>query len=702
MRTNRLVFGAAVVLSVAMATQADGLRRVDGARIVAADSGADAEWVSYGRTYSEQRYSPLAQINQQSVGKLGLAWWAQVDTDRGQEATPLVADAVIYVSTAWSKVYAFDALTGHTLWMFDPKVDGAKAFDACCDVVNRGVALWQDKVYLGALDGRLIALDRETGKQVWATQTTDTTRPYSITGAPRVVKGKVLIGQGGADFGVRGYVSAYDADTGKLSWRFYLAPNPAGKPDGATSDKIFAEKANATWSGETWKLTGGGGAPYDAIVYDPVTDLVYVGTGNGSPWNHLKRSDGKGDNLFLASIVALKPETGDYVWHYQVNPGESWDFNAAQPLMLADLTINEEKRHVLMQAPKNGFFYVLDAATGKLISAESFVPEQNWAERIDLATGRPVERPGVRYVDAPARVIPGPRGAHNWTPMALNPKLGLVYIPSIISAFSYSDPATYTYQPVGLNIAQAFAEPRPGATPQPPAPANTSSLIAWDPVAQKARWRVQQSTTFNGGLLATGGDLVFGGAGSALNAYAAEDGRVLWSYPTQAWIIAPPITYRLDGEQYVAVMQGVGGTVGVNGKTASSDAPPEPRRPGRLMVFKLGATAQEAPFPPQERPPIVAATQAEASTGDAAVGAKHYQAYCFICHTGSGFLPDLRRSPMMLSRAAFKHVVYDGTLRRNGMRDFKDVMSEGEVESIRAFLIQRNLAGAAAPAALGH
>ncbi|HYP81194.1 MAG TPA: PQQ-binding-like beta-propeller repeat protein, partial [Steroidobacteraceae bacterium] len=364
--------------------------QVDGARIVAAEK--NGEWLSYGRTYSEQRYSPLTRIRRDNVKQLGLAWYHEFDanSDRGMEATPLIVDGVIYTATSWSRVHALDAKTGAVKWSYDPKVDGQKGRDACCDVVNRGVAVWKGKVYVGALDGRLIALDAATGKEVWSVQTTDTAWPYTITGAPRVVKDKVLIGNGGAELGVRGYLSAYDAASGALSWRFYVTPNPQEKADGAVSDKVLAEVARSTWFGEGWKQTGGGGTPWDAITYDPVTDLVYVGTGNGSPWSHQARSDGKGDNLFLSSIVALKPDTGEYVWHYQTTPGDSWDYTAVQQIMTADLTIDGLSRHVVMQAPKNGFFYVLDAASGELISAEKYAAV-NWAERVDLSTGRPVD-----------------------------------------------------------------------------------------------------------------------------------------------------------------------------------------------------------------------------------------------------------------------------------------------------------------------
>ncbi len=374
------------------------------ARLLAADDDPD-NWLSHGRTYDEQRYSPLEDINDGNVKDLSLAWAVEFDTNRGQEATPIVVDGVMYLTTAWSKVMAVDAATGKVLWKFDPQPIGAKGAHACCDVVNRGVAVWQGKVFSGTIDGRLIALDAATGEKLWDVVTVDQSKPYTITGAPRVVRGKVIIGNSGAELGVRGYVSAYDAESGKLVWRFYTAPgNPADGPDGAASDEAFARFAGKTWNGNWWEM-GGGGTVWDAIVYDPEFDQLLIGVGNGSPWNHRARSAGKGDNLFLSSILALDPDTGKYKWHYQVNPGETWDFTATQQITLADLTIDGKVRKVAMQAPKNGFFYVIDRSNGKLISAEAYAP-QNWAERIDVATGRPVEKPEARFADAPFLIYP--------------------------------------------------------------------------------------------------------------------------------------------------------------------------------------------------------------------------------------------------------------------------------------------------------
>jgi len=680
--------------SKAPATSGPAAGQVDGARIIAAEN--NGEWLSYGRTYSEQRFSPLTGIRRDNVKTLGLAWYHEfdADSDRGMEATPLIVDGVIYTTTSWSRVHALDAKTGAVKWSYDPKVDGQKARDACCDVVNRGVAVWKGKVYVGALDGRLIALDAATGKEVWSVQTTDTAWPYTITGAPRVVKDKVLIGNGGAELGVRGYLSAYDAASGALSWRFYVTPNPQEKADGAVSDKVLAEVARSTWFGEGWKQTGGGGTPWDAITYDPVTDLVYVGTGNGSPWSHQARSDGKGDNLFLSSIVALKPDSGEYVWHYQTTPGDSWDYTAVQQIMTADLTITGEKRHVVMQAPKNGFFYVLDAASGKLISAEKYAAV-NWAERVDLATGRPVDNPRARYPKGKAaRLSVGPNGGHVWHPMAFNPAEGLVYIPAQRGPFTYKNDANWKFVRGRWNLAQDGAFSPSGPTPpiEPMSaeaeavaaklPPEGGTLVAWDPVKQQSRWIVRQETGWNGGVLATAGGLVFGGADRTFNAYDSRSGEKLWSQPTAAVVMAGPATYEIDGEQYVAVSVGYGGSNAVIGGRY-------PRRPGRLYVYKLGGTIKAPEFAPFAQNPPLDMTQVTASSGNAAHGGQLLDQWCLSCHIGGIYIPDLARSPRLTTPGLFRQVVLDGELRPRGMASFAQWLNERDAEDIRAYLLEQ-------------
>lgn len=696
MRRNQ-PFRAAGVAALMLASAALQAAPIDQARLSAADTSSD--WLSYGRTYSEQRFSPLTQVNAGTARRLGLAWWAQFDTDHGQEATPLEADGVLYTSTAWSKVFAFDARTGRQIWSFDPKVPGPTQLATCCDVNNRGVALWMGRVYVGTLDGRLIALDAKTGYQIWSTQTTDRSQPYTITGAPRVVKGLVLIGNGGAELGVRGFVSAYRADTGKLAWRFYMTPNPKGLPDHAASDKIMAAKANATWFDGAWKQTGGGGTPWDSIVYDPKSDLVYVGTGNGSPWNHTIRSGGKGDNLFLSSIVALKPLTGEYVWHYQTTPADDWDFTATQQIMTADLTIAGKLRHVVMQAPKNGFFYVLDAATGELLSADKFVPEVNWASGVDMKTGRPIERPGVRYdrTGKSSTQNPGPLGAHNWKPMAYDPKTGLVFIPAHDAPFTYAgvpNPKDFRISQGVWNLGtgvQGIAgngQAAPGAIAKAAATADGAAkapplvsraiLVAWDPVARKARWSITRDNMWaSGGTLATAAGLVFQGVGHDLKALSATTGKQVWSYDMGAPAIAAPMTYALDGVQYVAVMIGNGGGVSTG----------DPRRPGRLMVFKLDGKAKAAPFPPVSEPPLTDVTKADRPSGDRVAGGVLFRRYCTVCHSPSRLNPDLHRSQVPLSKDQFRTVVHDGALRDAGMVSFAKYLSVKDVEDIRSFIV---------------
>ena len=673
------------------APQAD----VDAARIQAADG--NAEWLSYGRTYSEQRHSPLTGINAENVAGLGLAWHAEFDTDRGQEATPLVVDGVLYTTTAWSKVYAFNAATGAAKWSFDPKVEGAKGFDACCDVVNRGVAIWKGRVYVGTIDGRLIALNAETGAVDWSVQTTDNSKPYTITGAPRVIKGKVLIGNGGAEYGVRGYISAYDADTGKMAWRFFTAPNPTGAADGAASDKVMAERVNATWSEGAWKQTGGGATVWDAMAYDPALDLLYLGVGNGTPWNHMKRSGGKGDNLFVSSILALKPDTGAYVWHYQTTPGESWDYTATQHIMLADLTIAGQPRKVLMQAPKNGFFYVLDRATGALISAKPYV-QQTWTTGVDMATGRPIETPGARYETAPALQLPGPLGGHNWQPMAFSPKTGLVYIPTQSTPFAYADDKAFAYRAGAWNPGTDFlanALPTDQAQLAALMAMIKGSLVAWDPVAQKEVWRVEHPHFWNAGVLSTAGGLVFQGAAQGeFSAYDAAKGAKLWTAKTGNGVIAAPMTYAIGKDQYVAIMVGAGGGGQIS---APGLMPQRPRLAGRLLVYKLGGKAVAPAYPETPRPQLD--LTGISSTGDVKRGFALYHQNCQVCHgpnaTGA-WLPNLRTSGTLTDQGTWKAVLIDGALAPRGMASFKRFISEKEAEDLRAYVISE-AKGAAAP-----
>jgi PQQ-dependent dehydrogenase (methanol/ethanol family) len=647
------------------------------------------EWSQHGRTPFEQRFSPLVQINTETIERLGLAWSHELDTDRGQEATPIFVDGVLYVSTAWSKVYAFDAKTGQQLWKFDPNVARKTLGKACCDAVNRGVAVADGRVLIGTLDGRLIALDAKSGAQIWSTVTVDQAKAYTITGAPRIIRSLVLIGNGGAEYGVRGYISAYDTANGKLVWRFYTVPNPTGKADHQPSDKPLRQLAAKSWFGDFWKRSGGGGTVWDAMAYDPDADLLYFGVGNGSPWNYKIRSDGKGDNLFLSSIVAVRPLTGKYVWHYQTTPGDSWDFTATQQITLADITIDGAPRKVLFQAPKNGFFYVIDRITGKLISAKPYA-EVNWATQVDLKTGRPVVVPEARYFEQPWLTKPSALGAHSWHPMSYSPQTGLIYIPAQHFPGRMEQPASFVYREGHLNLGLATT-----GRPLPTDPEALrklreqffGALVAWDPISQAARWTVKHQYFLNGGVLSTAGNLVFQGTSEGkFIAYVSDTGRQLWSYTAQSGIIAPPISYAINGKQYIALLAGYGGI----GAMVGTFVPYAKRVPGQLLVFALDGSAsapiyQAATF---KAPDL----EGVSSAGDAARGAVLYGENCMSCH-GAGasdaFTADLRRSSVLRSAPLWRSIVIDGAFERKGMVGFAKYITLKDAEDIRSYVIDR-------------
>jgi len=661
---------------------------VDQARLLAANEPAnDGEWMTYGRDYAEQRFSPLKAIDTNTVKNLGLAWFGDFDTRRGQESTPIVVDGVLYVTTAWSKVYAYEASTGKPLWKFDPKVPGEWAVNACCDVVNRGVAAWNGKVYLGTIDGRLIAIDAATGQSVWDISTIDKGKPYAITGAPRVVKGLVLIGQGGAEFTMRGYISAYDAETGKLAWRWYTVPGNPAQP----FENPQMEMAAKTWSGDWWKK-GGGGTVWDAITYDPKTDLLFVGVGNGGPWPaEIRDPGGKGDHLFLSSIVALKPDTGQYVWHYQEVQRDSWDYTAVQQITVADLEIGGKKRHVIMQAPKNGYFYVLDAASGELISAQAIVP-LNWSTGIDRKTGRPIMNPAARY-DVTGKgfiAVPFFGGAHNWHPMSYSPLTGLVYIPTM--EVSYPFVATHEDDnPMGQKLSISFAKSAEMLRDPQALRVNKGYLLAWDPVKEQEVWRVPFEDGRSGGSLATAGGLVFAGNSKSEEfvAYRADTGERLWGAPAQTGVLAGPVTFAVDGEQYVAVVAGYR-------LTGNYWAP----KHSRVLVYKLGGTAALPPAVP-DAVPVLNPPPAFGTPAMIAHGEEAYGRFCGTCHGNEGFsrgmFPDLRSAGALNSPAAFKSIVIDGALAKNGMVSFAQALKPDEPEAIRAYLVSRAIEAKQAP-----
>ena len=593
----------------------------------------------------------------------------------------------MFTTGAWSVVYAHNALSGELLWKYDPRVPKEKAYFVCCDVVNRGVAIWEGKIFFGTLDGRLIALDAKTGSLLWETMTVDDSKPYSITGAPRIIKDKVIIGNGGADFGVRGYVSAYHTNSGDMAWRFYTVP---GNPDDGFENPAM-EMASKTWKGAKWWEFGGGGTVWDSMAYDPDLDLLYIGTGNASPWNYKIRSPGGGDNLFVSSIVALKPETGEYVWHYQTTPGDNWDYTATQHIILADLTIKGELRKVLMQAPKNGFFYVIDRTNGELLSAEKYV-QATWATHIDLETGRPVKTELGNYDEAEKLIFPGALGGHNWMPMSYNPKTGLVYIPAQELYMPMKRDEEYEYDEKGWNTAgdlTVMAPPKNLLQLMLLARSIRGRLSAWDPVQQKEVWNQYLTLPWNGGTLSTDGNLVFQGTSDGdLVAYDARTGEKKWSKDLKNGIVAAPITYSIDGKQYVTVLVGYGGVFALQAglPPKNSGGPIN----GRIVTFALDGDLKLPERPrniEMPKPPIPIEDQASIARGE-----DLYHWECHMCHgagaVGGGVLADLRYMSEE-THEKFNAITLGGLYTEKGMVGFASRLSEQDAKDIHAYLIQR-------------
>jgi PQQ-dependent dehydrogenase (methanol/ethanol family) len=649
------------------------------------------EWALHGNDSGEQRYSLLEQINRENVDKLGLTWSFDIPTQRGIEATPLMIGGTLYVSGSWSIVYALDAASGEKKWIYDPRVARSVLAKGCCDAVNRGVAYHDGKIYVGAYDGRLIALDADSGDVLWEVVTVDQSKPYTISGAPRIAGDKVVIGNGGAELGVRGYVTAYDLETGEQVWRFYTVPgNPA---DGFENEAM--KKAAATWTGEWWRW-GGGGTAWDSMVYDADLNLFYIGVGNGSPWNQAVRSPEGGDNLFLASIVAVNANTGEYVWHYQTTPGETWDFTATQHIILADLEIDGEQRKVLMQAPKNGFFYVLDRATGELISAEAYTTV-NWATNVDRESGRPVETPNARQFDGKTPVIPSMGGGHNWPPMSYNPSTGLVYIPTMNFPATYLDSGNKLDVELGQGFWNLGFDTMGTAPPKIPdeqlngilESTFSGSLVAWDPVTQTARWSVPQGRPTLGGTLSTAGGLVFQGAANGhLTAYDAHSGAQLWSSDTQTGAMASPMTYAIGDEQYIAIAVGFGGGFGAQGGAVAHGW--KIPNISRVLVYKQGGKHVLPAVPDDNRKMPKPAETVTASTEIIDYGQVIYQRHCSYCHgdglrTG-GLNPDLRWSSPEI-HSIWQDIVIGGILSPVGMIGFADYLSAGDAEAIRQYVL---------------
>lgn len=652
---------------------------VDSASIKA-NAATSNDWPTIGLDYGETRFSKLNQINADNVKKLGLVWSYSLESSRGVEATPVVVDGIMYQTASWSVVHAIDARTGKKIWSFDPGVDREKGYKGCCDVVNRGVAVYKGKVFVASYDGRLIALDAATGAKVWEKDTLiDHDHSYTITGAPRAFNGKVVIGQGGAEYGARGYVTAYDTETGNQAWRWFTVPGDPSKP----FEDASMEAAAKTWdpSGKYW-LNGGGGTPWDTMTYDPDLNLVFIGTGNGSPWNRKVRSPSGGDNLYLASLVALNADTGQYVWHYQETPGDHWDYTSTQPMILADITIDGAPRKVILHAPKNGFFFVIDRTNGKFISAKNFV-DVNWATGYDT-NGRPMEVPAARG-DAPYDSIPGPFGAHNWHPMSYNPQTGLVYLPA---------------QGVPLNLTPEKSVVQNAATPgkfggttgwnvgfvlngEPPKAPAFGRLLAWDPVKQKEAWRAEYVAPWNGGTLTTAGNLVFQGtADGRFIAYNATSGEKLWETPTGTGVVAAASTYLIDGKQYVSVAVGWGGVFGISQRVT------ELQSPGTVYTFAVDGKAPLPSFVKYQTEGLLAGVKYDPK--DVPEGTAIYVAACATCHGVPGV--DKGGNVKNLGYVStqtitnLKDFVFKGPFRDQGMPDFSGKLTEADVVKVQAFI----------------
>lgn len=655
--------------------------KVDGAFVVA-NAATSKDWPSVGLDYAETRFSRLTELNTDNVKNLGLVWSYDLGSKRGVEATPLVVNGVMYVTASWSVVHAVDVRTGKKLWTFDPQVPRTDGVKGCCDVVNRGVALHDGMVFVGAFDGRLIAINAATGKKVWEKDTRLSKKlPITITGAPRVFKGKVIIGNGGAELGLRGYITAYDAKTGKQAWRWFTVPGDPSKP----FENKAMEMAAKTWdpSGKYWEA-GGGGTVWNSMVFDPELNLMYIGVGNGAPWSHAARSPKGGDNLFLSSIVALNPDTGEYVWHYQETPGDNWDYTATQDIILTDLKIGDATRKVLLHAPKNGFFFVIDRTDGKFISAKNFV-DVNWAKGYD-AEGKPDVNAEARRTDKPVEVIPTVFGAHSWHSMSFNPELGLAYIPAQgIPLTLQHDPnwkgqgSNEPGQPmsgIGWNTAKLVNVAPPTALP-------FGRLIAWDPVQQKEAWRHEHVSPWNGGTLTTAGNLVFQGtADGRFVAYNAKNGEKLWESPTGTGVIAAPISYDVDGKQYVSIAVGWGGVYG------ESQRATERKTPGTVYTFALGGTAKLPAFVDYQLGGLLQGVKYKPE--DVAPGTALYVSNCVFCHgvpgvDKGGNIPNLAYSnPAIISN--LDKFVLKGPMMSQGMPDFTGKLSLDDIEKIKAFI----------------
>jgi len=625
------------MMTIALQTQTQ-TRRVNDDALKNAPKGT--EWLSNGMGWSEQRYTTMTQINPQNVKNLTLAWSYEVGPGNpaGQKTNPLYANGVLYGVTNWSVVYAVDAKTGKQLWQYDPVVDSAMKANPgqrlCCGVNSRGIALYEGKVFVAVLDGRIQAIDATTGKLIWSSWAIPEPKPgeissYSLTMAPRVAKGKVFIGNAGAEFPpFRGYISAFDVNTGKEIWKFYITPGDPSKP----FENKAMEAAAKTWAGKWWEQ-GGGGSMWDGMAYDPDENLVYVGTGNGATWAADVRNGGRQpqhlDNLYIASILGINADTGQLKWHYQTTPGDQWDYDAIQHLLLADIRINGRTRKVIMQANKNGYFYVIDRTNGEFISAAEMSPV-SWARGIDPKTGKVDIHPDALY-SAERGVTVHPVQMHTTSQMSFNPGTGLVYVPIasdgqfsfIASAAAYA--ATPGRQNFGMgstrgaNVTLA-TPPTHGPVRKNPDGSNVTGgiLVAWDPATQTEKWFAPGGGNTNGGTLSTASNLVIQTMSTGrLRAYTADKGEQLLdvALPLTAGVGAP-MTYMLDGKQYIAVVAGTGAAAGGRGR-GGPGAPGGPGGPGATAGAPAPAPQQEATAAAAQRGNTPA--PAPAATGASAV-----------------------------------------------------------------------------------
>ena len=643
---------------------------------------AFSNWLHHGNTHAEQRFSPLTQINSDNIGQLGLAWFQDIPNARSLPATPLAVDGVLYYAVDFgAAVFAVDGKSGDVKWQFNHRnltPDRMRMNRG----ENRGVAYEDGRVFMASQDGLLHAIDARTGELLWQARTFPDGEPRYITGAPRVFDGKVIIGHGGADQGARGYVSTYDTQSGKLLWRFYTVP---GNPADGFEDEAMAMAAK-TWTGEWWKY-GGGGTVWNAITYDEEFDRVYIGTSNGVPFDPALRSPDGGDNLFLCSIVALDANSGEYVWHYQVNPREAWDYKATMDMILADLDIGGELRKVLMQAPSNGFFYLLDREDGKLISAEKWGGKVNWASHIDLTTGRPVEAENIRYEEGMVEMWPSVNGAHNYQPMSYNPITGLAYIPHL--------EAGNLLGTLGKESSDARHLKYMGTTRSTlggiyfPSDYGGGSLVAYDPINQREVWRDNTDSFWNGGTMTTAGNLVF--YGTALGEFAAYDagnGEKLWSFDAGLGIISAPISYAIEGTQYIALLVGYGATAGL-GISGYRHGWKYGLQPRRLLVFALDGdrSLPATAMPDQSTHPILVEDFVP-DTQKVQRGTFVYHNLCAGCHgvmlNAESVGPDLRESLIASNPGAFDAYVRHG-LPDMGMPQFSD-LSESTLEDMFHFI----------------